>query len=67
MWGISIGKIEGKTKVSGLLDEEEDEDDATATTAGMTTIGELDSDNELDDNDKDDLRRKMHHARHQTS
>jgi hypothetical protein len=55
VWGISIGKIEGKTKVSGLLDEEEDEDDATAMTAGMTTSGELDSDNELDDNDEDDF------------
>ena len=55
MWGISIGKIEGKTKVSGLFDEEEYEDEATATTAGMITIRELVSDNELDDNDDDDF------------
>ena len=34
-WGINVGKIDRKIRVEGVLDEELDDDNRTATTANL--------------------------------
>ena len=52
VWGINVGKIEGKITVEGVLDDGLDNNERKATTADLTTLaGDL-SDEDSDD-DKD--------------
>ena len=46
IWGINVGKIEGKIRVEGVLDEKLDDDETTATTANLITLaGDLSNSN----------------------
>ena len=38
VWGINVGKIEGKIRVEGVLNNELDDNEMTATTANLTTL-----------------------------
>ena len=51
MWGIQIGKVDGRIKAEGVGVEDEVADDATASTADITA---LDSDEEGSDSSDDE-------------
>ena len=49
-----MGRVDGKPKVFGVLDDDERDDD-TATTAMLTDLDEMDSESEDDSNDGEDF------------
>ena len=54
MWGIQVGRVDGKPKVFGVLDDDE-RDDNTATTIMLTDLDEMDSESEDDLDDGEDF------------
>ena len=58
VWGIQVGKVEGKIKAEGVGVEEEAADDDTASTAEMTEL-DSDKDGDLSDDKKKEENRPL--------